>query len=429
VVSARRGQEECVSWAAVGIDVLIAVALGVVGLGLYVHRPSSLVLLAVPASFLVRRIGGASGGNNISFSDLFLFVGSLGAIPLVDWRNARRLKVLLTIAAFYLATELFSVLDHPNRYDLVEWIHEILLVCGAAIVGFVIVDRDQGRAALESFVVIATVLSAWTSVLFALHGLHAIGPLPFHFQKNLLGDLFAVAVLVAFLNPPWAGLTPRWTRVEMYVCLCGLIAVQSRQAMIALIVAIAAVVIRDRRTGHTVRRNRPKVLLLALIPVALVVYVTLAGQVAANSQHSSISQRTLWYSQSLHLWSQYPFFGVGERFWYTNLYGLNFQPPNAEISQLATGGVVGLLGLMTLLVGSLWLLARLPAEVGSLAFGVVVGHVVEGQFDIFWVSPSGSLPWIVAGMGLAAATRVDGSAAAVRVSSAGLRRVRPTGRT
>jgi hypothetical protein len=73
---------------------------------------------------------------------------------------------------------------------------------------------------------------------------------------------------------------------------------------------------------------------------------------------------------------------------------------------LATGGIIGLLGFLVLIFGSLRLLWRLPAAAGTLAFAVLLSRVIEGQFDIFWVSASGSLPWIIAGMGLAAASRI-----------------------
>jgi hypothetical protein len=37
-----------------------------------------------------------------------------------------------------------------------------------------------------------------------------------------------------------------------------------------------------------------------------------------------------------------------------------------------------------------------------LGFAVLLAHVVEGQFDIFWVTASGSIPWILVGMSLGA---------------------------
>ena len=72
---------------------------------------------------------------------------------------------------------------------------------------------------------------------------------------------------------------------------------------------------------------------------------------------------------------------------------------------LATGGAVGLAGFLVLIVGSLWMLWRLPSAIGSFALAVMVAHVVEGQFDIFWVTGTGSAPWIILGMAFAVSRR------------------------
>jgi len=68
---------------------------------------------------------------------------------------------------------------------------------------------------------------------------------------------------------------------------------------------------------------------------------------------------------------------------------------------LATGGVIGTVGFLILIVGSLKMLWGLPHAMGSFALAVMVAHVVEGQFDIFWVTGSGSVPWIILGMAFA----------------------------
>jgi hypothetical protein len=378
--------------------VVLVLGSAAVLLGLYLCSPSLPVVLALPASFMVFRLGAAGGGNNLSLSDAVLIVSTLAALPLLRWSEARHLKRLLALVAVYQASTLFSVVDHLNRYDVVEWFHQLLLVAGSAVVGSVIVERGRARQALTSFLLIAGALSLVTFVDFGLHGFHALASLPGGFQKNPLGILFAAAVLIAQFKPDWAGLSGVWVQVVKYLCLLGVVACQSRQSMIALVITIGIVYLRGRGLAR-----RSKVLLAALVPVGAVAYVTTLGQVHSNSSQNSVAVREAWYRQALALWRHYPYFGVGERFWYTGLYGIIVQPPNAEVSMLATGGVVGLLGFLVLVIGALVLCWRLPPVAGTLALAVLLAHVIEGQFDVFWVSPIGSMPWIIVGMGMAAA--------------------------
>jgi len=377
-------------------------AVFVVGLALLamaLRFPMLPVLLAVPATFLVLRVGGGGNENSLSLADAILLVATVIALPLMRWSGARRLKQLFVLVLIYQASTLFSIIDHPNRYDIAEWFHQLLLVAGSAIVGYVIADRGCAKQALSMFLVVAAVLSIWAAAELAVHGFS--GPnLPGGLQKNFLGDLFVAAVLIAQIKPDWSGLRGRWVQWAKYICLLGVVASGSRQSMIALITVVGVVYLRQRGP-----RKRSKVLVAALFPAAVVAYVTIVRQLS-STRINSLSIRLLSYHQSLALWQQSPIFGFGERFWYTGLYGPVIQPPNAEISMLATGGIVGLFGFLVLICGSLRLLWRLPAAVGTLAFAVLLARVVDGQFDIFWVSASGSLPWIIAGMGLATASRI-----------------------
>jgi len=338
------------------------------------------------------------------------------------WSKATRLKQLLVLVFIYQVSTLFSVLDHPNRYDSVEWFHQLILVAGSAIVGYVIVDRGSAKQALSIFLVVASALSLWAAAVLASHGLHSAALLPGGLQKNFLGDLFVAAVLMAHIKPDWSGLDRQWVQWAQYICVLGVIVSGSRQSIVTLIVVVGVVYLRRRGPN-----KRSKLLVAALIPAGLVAYVTIAHQLS-TTQINSLSIRTLSYHQSLALWQHYPVFGVGERFWYTGMYGRVFQPPNVEISMLATGGIVGLVGFLVLIGGSLRLLWRLPAAVGTVAFAVLFARVIDGQFDIFWVSASGSLPWIIAGMGLAAAEiRKRDPLVASRTTMQNGDRIRPTG--
>ena len=162
----------------------------------------------------------------------FSLFATLCALPLMHWRGAVNLKRWMVLVLIYQATTLLSVVNSPNRYDAVEWFHQILMVAGAAVVGWVTVERGRVRMALRGYILIAAVLSVWVIGLWFAHGFHTIASLPYGLQKNGLGVLFVIAVLAVHLAPSWIEFTDRWIRVLKYVCIVGVIATGSRQAMI-----------------------------------------------------------------------------------------------------------------------------------------------------------------------------------------------------
>ena len=380
---------------------ILALACTVFGIGLYVCAPSIPVAIALPASFLVLHVGGAGGGNNFSLADAALLLATLCALPLMHWRGAVNLRRWMVLVLIYQATTLLSVVNSPNRYDAVEWFHQILMVAGAAIVGWVTVERGRVRMALRGYILIAAVLSVWVIGLWFAHGFHTIASLPYGLQKNGIGVLIVTAVLAVHLAPSWTEFSDLWIRVLKYVCIAGVISTGSRDAMIGLIVAVLIVTIRDQ--GLLDRRERKSLLmLLALAIIIAIAYTSISDQIASHSQSNSLAVRTQSYTQTLQIWHTSSIFGVGERYWYTGHFPGTFQPPNAEIGMLATGGVIGTLGFLILILGSLKMLWRLPHAMGSFALAVMVAHIVEGQFDIFWVTGTGSVPWIILGMAFAA---------------------------
>jgi len=148
-------------------------------------------------------------------------------------------------------------------------------------------------------------------------------------------------------------------------------------------------------------------MLSSLALIAAVSYSSISNEFASDNHLNSFAVRTASYAQTLQIWHTSFLFGVGERYWYTGHFPGTSQPPNAEIGILATGGLIGLAGFLVLIVGSLWMLWRLPSAIGSLALAVMVAHVVEGQFDIFWVTATGSVSWIILGMAFALSRQRD----------------------
>ncbi|MGH9101512.1 MAG: O-antigen ligase family protein [Acidimicrobiales bacterium] len=373
-------------------------AIALFAIGLWAVDPIFPVVLTVPATLFVERLGG--GGTNLSVSDFILFFGTLAALPAVRWSEATWLRRLLIVDVVYQALTVPVVIYHPTKVGIIEWFHDFFLVGGSFVVGWVLADRDRIRGALGSYLIGATALSLATMGYYAAHHFHA-GGLPLRMQKNYIGDMLAFAIVAAHVNPEWARLRGRWVRWAKYICALGMLSSGSRQAIVGVLVALLVVTLRG---GQLARRS--KAMLLALAPLAAVAYLTVTKELASHNRFNSVHQRLSWYHQAISLWHHYVWLGAGLRFFLTGQFPLNIQPPNAEMEMLASGGIVGLVALVILGALSLRRLWSLPKAVGTLGLALVLCRLTQGQLDIFWVAAQNSLPWMLAGMSLGAADRL-----------------------
>ena len=69
---------------------------------------------------------------------------------------------------------------------------------------------------------------------------------------------------------------------------------------------------------------------------------------------------------------------------------------------LSTAGLVGLVGFLVLMVGSLVVLWRMDPRYGLVAFVVILSRLVQGQLDLFWVAVQTSIPFLIVGICLGA---------------------------
>jgi polysaccharide biosynthesis protein PslJ len=377
----------------------------VVLVGVYLNSRVALVVLAVPASLLVYRVGSGGHQSNLSLSDLVLFIATLAALSMVRWERADALKRLISLAAVYFTAEGLSVIAHPNRSDAIEWLHQMVMVIGAMIVGFVIVDWGRARLACGLFLAGALVLGVWCIVTVLVHGMQPPIQTRFGIDKNFAGDMLVLAVLLAHINPPWVGLQGRWVSITKYVCVGGVLASQARQAVIGLVVVVVFITLRAARERFD---SRYRVMLVALVPLSFFAYSSITNELHSGSSITSFTLRIGAYSQTYGIFLTSPLLGVGERYWYDRaLYPTAIEPPNAEVAALATGGVIGLAAFLFFVIGAIRVLWKLPLAAGTLGLAMLLAHVTEGQFDIFWVTATGSLPWVFVGMSAAAAHLVQ----------------------
>ena len=226
------------------------------------------------------------------------------------------------------------------------------------------------------------------------HGFEAVYPRwPFEMHKNFAGCVLGVGALIAYVHPPWM----RWPRAlavaTFVVCCMALLFTQSRQAIIGLAVALAVVVLRGDDT-----RKRSKLVVLGGVGALAFVTTLVRDQIDSGNQFNSLFQRINWLQDSMDVWLTDPIFGAGLRWWYTDRFDVRFQPPNAEIEVLTTAGVLGAVAFLALVAGTLVVLWRIQPLYGTLAFTVMLGRLVQSQFDLFWVTAQVSIPFLIAGL-------------------------------
>ncbi|TQM24310.1 hypothetical protein FB391_2823 [Microbacterium kyungheense] len=368
-------------------DEAVLLALGVLFVAVAAIDMSLVPVLAVPGVFVVMRVGPMSG------SDLLLGIAVLTALLLLRGRGVITMQPLLWSGIFYLAVTMPQLILNRYAENYIEWAHELVLVLGAMLVGFVIGREGHARLALGLYVSVCVVIGALACFTALTNGFQPVYLGIFH--KNAIGAFLMVGLVVAFANPPWLGWSPWTAWTAFIICGLGMAAAQSRQAIVGGLVGVLIIGLRPR--FHNGKRSRW--MWLVLIPVGAFVYQEVAEQLASDDVFSSAVQRLTWYEASITVWMQSPLFGVGHRWWTTWHTGFGgFQPPNAELEVLTTVGVLGLIGFLGMFVGALWLLARMNPVYGTLGLAVVAAKFTQGQFDLYWVAGHASLLWIIAGI-------------------------------
>ena len=376
----------------------LLVAVVVLMLGLTLADPTVIPLLAMPVLLVVVRV--SAGGIALSVSDVVLFVAFWPAVVLGGRPYTPPMRSLLWLTAVYQACTLFTVVANPFTANAVEWFHAWFLTGGALIIGWALGRAGRGAIALTLLLVASCVIAVATIAQGVAH-LPALDPvypeLPFSMHKNFAGTVLCFAALVAYVNPPWMR-WPRWLAIAAFaLCTGGMLFTQSRQAMVALAVSVAVVVLRTDET-----RRRSKLLVLGGAGGLALVATVVRDQINSGNQFNSVFQRLTWFQDSLAVWGTDPWFGVGLRWWYTDRFPVSFQPPNAEIEVLTSAGAVGLVLFVVLAVVALRVAWRLDPVYGSVALGVLVNRLTQAQFDLFWSAVQASVPFVVLGICLGA---------------------------
>jgi hypothetical protein len=359
--------------------------------GIFVADPLLLVVLALPGSLLIQRVGGNAA--NLSTADLLVAVAGVVALFHVRWDEAPSLRRFMRGIVWMQAVLILVVIAHPFRDDIIEWFHRWSYLAGSVLAGWVIARYGRQRQAFRLFL-------AGSSILALIAMEHAVSS---HFQpaqwgvyqKNGIGAIMWIAVVVAQLNPPWTGIGKIEARVNKYLCIGGLLASQSRQSIILLLMAIALAALLNPDS-----RRQAKVALLAAIPVVVALYYSFSINARINPRFNSVSTRVDQLSAALHVWHLSPILGEGMRFYNLPQYLTVTAPPNVFIDNLASTGIIGSLAFVFLVCVTVRTLFKLPNTFGTLGLVILVGHYVDGLFDIFWIGASTIAPFVIAGISL-----------------------------
>jgi hypothetical protein len=378
----------------------------VVLIGMTAVQPVTLPVVAIPMLAIVVRVGGEAQG--LSVSDFMLAIALVPAVLLVRHPYHSALRQMLWLLVVYQATTVLTVVANPYLANAVEWVHAAMLVGGAAVVGWAVGVTGKARPALGALLAVCAAIAVLTCIA-ALIKTASGDPdpvyleFPYGMHKNFIGALLAFAAVIVYARPDWLGWSRKWTYPALGLFLLAIFASQARQAIISVAVGIAVVAVRSGQG----KRRPSKVMLLACIAPIVFAITVVQEQIEEGNPFNSYYQRLTWYEQSIDLWQQAPWFGAGLRWWYTGRYDMYFQPPNVFLETLTTSGIVGLLGFLVLIAGSIVVLWRLDPRFGTMAVALVLTRLTQGQFDLFWTAVHVSIPFAVAGICIGAAARAE----------------------
>ena len=381
-----------------GVTTAAVIGVLVIGLVLTENVPMAIPLLAMPALFVVERVG--FGAGDLTASDVALAAAFATAVLLGKRPYSAPMRQLLWFNLLYQFATIFTVIVNPQVANTVEWFHAWLLISGALVVGWALGRAGLARTALLLLVVSGCVIAAGTIATGLLQYLHGnFAPVypawPWAMHKNFAGTAMAFSAIIAYLRPTWAGLSDVWMKRALAVLVIAILLTQSRQALIGLMVVIVVAVARRAVTG------RSRLTLLLIIPAIVLIVSMVIDQVNSQNQHNSVFQRLDWLREVFAYWKHSPIFGHGLRFWYYDPV-VPYQPPQAELEVVASAGLVGLIGFIAMWVGILVVLWRIDPRYGTLAIALPLSRIVQGQFDLFWTSVQTSIPFVVVGICLGA---------------------------
>jgi len=382
----------------------VTVMAGVFALTACALWPSLILGAAFPASFATMRVGPAA--IDLSVADLLTFLGVLAAFPFVPWRAKAFRRILFVTLAYALVVSM-SVIAHFTFAGLVEVAHRAVMIVGTVCIGAALVHRGKVTPALRALVVVAGVVSVAAIIDTVTNDLEPA--YAFGLQKNSIGTLLVSTIVCVYFGRSHL----RWRLwlvvVAGLLMAGGLAASQSRGSGVALGVVFLIFLIRNawQRETRRVWRLVPLVLLLtAGLGTAMVMsFQNQANERSGNEyKFSSVGSRETTYRT---VWSDVITpnlaLGAGPK-WFTSPDAPAGEPHNLVLDEMSSDGIIGLIAFLALIWTCLRVANRAPPPLGELAWYGLVARVIAASFDIFWVAGPNTLPFLMLGLAVGAAS-------------------------
>lgn len=352
-----------------------------------------LLLLVPAAAFAHWRAGPAS--FDMSVADVALVAATPAAVALVPWRS-RHLWRLLAALLVYLALLLITVAATPSLRTVLELAHRLFLVGGAAVIGAALAQQGRAVLALRIFNLVAVAFAVAAVVDTATSGFAPAYPVGTH--KNAAGMLLGVAVFLRLVTPRVAYALRGWRAPTTLTLVAGLLATQSRGAMLALTACLGLWAIRQRGL-----RRSGLIIVGMVVAVLAVVYLVNARETdrvradPSAARFTGAATREHNVGLALDQWREHPVTGAGLRYFVD---AGEPEPHNVVASNLAESGLVGTVALGVLLAGAVRALSGRRGAMATAARYVLLLQFLAALFDIYWRAGTGSLPWLIVGIAL-----------------------------
>jgi hypothetical protein len=328
---------------------IMLVAISVVVLAAAVR----LVMRTAPTATSSPRRPPEPGGPDANGARLGVGVRGLGRAHL--WVG---LVALLLIVGFVLpATDASSEPDHiADLFDLFGLLAGLGLLAAAA-------EAPPPPGALARVIALSGGLA---SAYVLLSGARSEGRLVgFGLNPNYLGAFLALP-FTAGIGLAVRGRRPAWA-LPAAVCLAGMVATQSRGALVAAVTGVAILLIQGHRFRVQALIAGGAAMAAAVFPVAIdaVEHAVVGGRQAADLSHNTaIREQVVWFATRVA--AGHPFRGIGYGLFpsYAEThFGLRIATHNDYLRLAAETGLLTLAGFLAVL----WLGLRRPAP-GDLAF-------------------------------------------------------------
>jgi hypothetical protein len=382
-----------------GVLLLATILIGLVLLA----RPVILAVVAGLCVFAVQRVG-AGSSNGISVSDVALALATSLAVPsLVLGPELRRLRGPLIGLGCYLLCLLPAVVTDDSLRGWVEWVHRLVIVGGAMLVGAWIARERLTRVVLRGLLTVALIVATAAVVTTFQTGFDPAYPLGL--QKNFAGAQIGMLLLLVLVVPKEFALPRALRLVSVLVLVGGLLATQSRGSMLAA--GAGALFFVALQPRAQTRQARGLVVLSTLV-LLVFTYLSIRSQLSlstADLRNSSIGIRRQVEARTIQIWRTSPWHGVGLKYFNSGTWGPLAAPPNIVVdNELAESGLLGLAGFVVLQFSAIRAgVARRRESVFAIAGAAcVLALLTHGLVDIYWIAGSATLPFLVLGMSLGA---------------------------